>query len=266
MVLEDAFIERLLEPWNVKGAVTLERKAVYRFNARVAKQWRQSRALLAGDAAHQTPPFAGQGLCAGLRDASNLGWKLAAVVNGHAGDALLDSYQPEREPHVRATIERAIMMGRTVCVTDPKEAAARDARMLADRAAGKSPDRVTDYPPISAGCILEGAPGAGAYFPQFVAGALKLDDVLGPGAWLISRNATSDFERDRTPPIKSVALDDDIIMPFRGQIADWLERHNAAAVLVRPDRYVFGAGEPHSLRQQFIDHCAAGSSATGRRP
>jgi 3-(3-hydroxy-phenyl)propionate hydroxylase len=84
-VSDDAFIERLLEPWDVKGAVRLERKAVYTFRARIAAQWRKDRVLLAGDAAHQTPPFAGQGMCSGLRDSANLAWKLAAVVNGAAG-------------------------------------------------------------------------------------------------------------------------------------------------------------------------------------
>ena len=69
-VSEDVFIERLLEPWDVKGAIRLERKAVYVFRARIAEQWRKGRILLAGDAAHQTPPFAGQGLCSGLRDAA----------------------------------------------------------------------------------------------------------------------------------------------------------------------------------------------------
>ncbi|MEN9719023.1 MAG: hypothetical protein RIQ99_1901, partial [Pseudomonadota bacterium] len=75
----DASIEELLAPWDVKGAVELERKAVYTFRARIAEQWRKGRIMLAGDAAHQTPPFAGQGMCSGLRDASNLGWKLAAI-------------------------------------------------------------------------------------------------------------------------------------------------------------------------------------------
>ena len=84
---------------------------MYRFHALVAKAWRTRRVLLAGDAAHQMPPFAGQGLCSGVRDAANLGWKLAAVIKGAAGAALLDSYQAEREPHVRAIIDMALMMG-----------------------------------------------------------------------------------------------------------------------------------------------------------
>jgi 3-(3-hydroxy-phenyl)propionate hydroxylase len=194
-VLDDAFIEGLLKPWKVDGAVTLERKAVYRFNARVAKSWKEGRVLLAGDAAHQTPPFAGQGLCAGARDAANLGWKLGMVASGKAPEAMLETYQLEREPHARATIQMAMMMGRTVCITDPAAAAERDRQMLAARAAGQSPDGRTTYPEIRSGLILEASAGAGTYFPQFVSadGRTRLDDVLGPGAWLIGESESSEY-------------------------------------------------------------------------
>lgn len=234
-VASEDSIERLLEPWDVRGAVRFERKAVYTFRARIARQWRKGRVLLAGDAAHQTPPFAGQGMCSGLRDAANLAWKLSAVVGGNAPDALLDSYQPEREPNLRATIEMAIMMGRTVCITDPAAAAARDAQMLAARAAGQSPDGNLSYPPIATGAILAGSPGAGSYFPQPVAGPGRLDDVLGPGHWLLSR---ADLSRPE-------------LAPFAAHLAGWLDRHRAEAVLVRPDRYVYGTGPAELLAREW---------------
>ncbi|MBN8502151.1 MAG: bifunctional 3-(3-hydroxy-phenyl)propionate/3-hydroxycinnamic acid hydroxylase, partial [Sphingomonadales bacterium] len=186
-ISSDASVERLLEPWNVAGAVTLERRAVYTFQARIAAHWRKGRVLLAGDAAHQTPPFAGQGMCSGLRDAANLAWKLHAVTRGGASDSLLDTYQTERGPNLRATIDMAVMMGRTVCTTDPAAAAIRDAQMLAARAAGQSPDGNLAYPPISDGAILAGTPAAGSYFPQFVADGARIDDILGPGHWLLTQ-------------------------------------------------------------------------------
>lgn len=233
-ISSEAAIARLLEPWDVHGAVTLERTAVYTFRARIAKQWRKGRVLLAGDAAHQTPPFAGQGLGSGLRDAANLAWKLAAVAYG-APETLLDSYQTEREPNLRATIDMAVMMGRMVCITDPAAAALRDQQLLAARAAGQAPAGPLAYPPIAAGLILAGTPGAGSYFPQPIAAGQRLDDVLGPYHWLIARG---DLDRGE-------------LAPFRAALAGWLDAHEAQAVLVRPDRYVFGSGDADRLEAEW---------------
>ncbi|WP_430415345.1 bifunctional 3-(3-hydroxy-phenyl)propionate/3-hydroxycinnamic acid hydroxylase [Parasphingorhabdus sp.] len=248
-VADEAFIEKLLEPWDVKGAITIERKAVYRFNARVAEVWRKGHILLAGDAAHQTPPFAGQGMCAGMRDAANLGWKLATVIMNGGPDSLLDSYQREREPHVRATIGMAMMMGQTVCITDPQAAAMRDQQMLETRAAGMSPDSGLDYPPIADGLILKGSPGAGSYFPQPTFDREKLDDLLGAATCLISRMPFSSATAN--PELHVVDLTDSAIKPFAASISDWLDAHQSDAAIVRPDRYVFGLGEPGDLVESF---------------
>lgn len=251
-VTDDAFIRALLRPWNVEGAVTLERKAVYRFHALVAEKWRVGRVAIAGDAAHQMPPFAGQGLCSGVRDAANLAWKLGAIICDSADDRLLDTYQPEREPNVRAIIDMALVMGRTVCITDPAAAAARDAAMLARRKEGKGLDGGISYPPIRSGLIVRGAPGAGEYFPQPWAGegnaVTRLDDVLGKGAWLIcSANASPPVH----PGVKSVSVNDTALKPFAADLTRWLEHHGAGAVLVRPDRFVFGAGTAESLMRAW---------------
>ena len=190
------------------------------------------RVLLAGDAAHQTPPFAGQGMCSGLRDAANLAWKLEAVIRGGADDALLDSYQPEREPNLRATIAMAIMMGKTVCITSRLGAWLRDMKFKLARALGKLPDGPPAYPPISAGLILKGSPAAGSYFPQAIApDGTRLDDVLGLGHWLIERDD----------------LAGELLQPFSRELGQWLDRHGAPAVLVRPDRYVFATGPSSKL-------------------
>ncbi|RBP18369.1 3-(3-hydroxy-phenyl)propionate hydroxylase [Roseiarcus fermentans] len=110
----DARVSELLAPWGGPAAMTVERKAVYRFHARAAKSFRKGRVFLAGDAAHITPPFAGQGLVAGLRDAANLAWKIAWVVQGRAAPAILDSYDEERRPHAKAMIDLAKLMGRVI--------------------------------------------------------------------------------------------------------------------------------------------------------
>ena len=105
----------------------LDRHVVYTFRARWCDGWRDGRLLLAGDAAHLMPPFYGQGMCAGLRDAENLAWKLDAVLRSAAPDALLDTYGPERLGHVRYFIQLCVDLGRVICVTDPVAAAERDA-------------------------------------------------------------------------------------------------------------------------------------------
>ncbi len=244
-MLDDAVVLDLIRPWDC-GPVEIERKAVYRFHGLVANRWRAGRALIAGDAAHQTPPFAGQGMCSGLRDAANLAWKLAAVLKGAAGDALLDTYQAEREPHVRSAIELAIGMGRVVCLLDPQAAAMRDAGMLAARESGAPPLPPLQPPVFAAGCILSGAPGAGGMFPQPTTGdgadRQRFDDLLGHDAWLVSRSAVLTPEGVRALPLDAEAL-----APFRAALTGWFNRLGVEAVLIRPDRYVFGAGDAASL-------------------
>ncbi|MEQ8232292.1 MAG: FAD-dependent monooxygenase, partial [Gammaproteobacteria bacterium] len=110
----DDSVRALLAPWVGNTPVTIERRAVYRFHARAVDAFSRGRVFLVGDAAHVTPPFAGQGLVAGLRDAANLGWKLAWVVQGRADAAMLASYDRERRPHAKAMIGLAQFLGRLI--------------------------------------------------------------------------------------------------------------------------------------------------------
>ncbi|MES2127021.1 MAG: bifunctional 3-(3-hydroxy-phenyl)propionate/3-hydroxycinnamic acid hydroxylase [Pseudomonadota bacterium] len=113
--MEDpAKVRELLAPWCDSEQVTIERTAVYRFHARIVERFSKGRVFLAGDAAHITPPFVGQGLVAGLRDVANLSWKLAWVVHGRAHASILDSYDQERRPHAKKIIRMALWMGRLV--------------------------------------------------------------------------------------------------------------------------------------------------------
>ena len=86
----------------------LVRVANYVFRSRIAERWRSGPIMLAGDAAHEMPPFLAQGMCSGIRDSHNLAWKLDLVLRGYADAAILDTYQPEREPHVRFITEKAM--------------------------------------------------------------------------------------------------------------------------------------------------------------
>jgi 3-(3-hydroxy-phenyl)propionate hydroxylase len=244
--LDDAMIAKLLSSWVKDGDIEIDRKAVYRFHGLVAKEWRRGRVILAGDAAHQTPPFAGQGMCSGIRDAVNIAWKLGAVLRGDAAEAVLDTYQTEREPHVRAVTETAIAMGRVVCMPDPEMAAQRDAMMLAQRAAGEQPVPPADPQP-GPGVFVAGAARAASIFPQDEIGGKRLDDVLGRGAWLIARRGADLAGVSGKLLSRVEALDGDRLKPFASALAAYLDTARADAVLVRPDRYTFGTGGVKAL-------------------
>ena len=117
-----ALLSRYVDP----SQFDILRRLVYTFNALMAERWRDRRVLLAGDAAHMTPQFIGQGMNAGVRDAYNLGWKLAAVLRGQAGDALLDTYEAERKPHAAAMTREGIRMKTMVSLTNPVAVKARN--------------------------------------------------------------------------------------------------------------------------------------------
>jgi len=241
-MLDDASIRTLIAPWGCAERMLIERKAVYRFHGLVAEQWRVGRVLIAGDAAHQMPPFAGQGMCSGIRDAANLAWKIAAIVNDDADEAILDSYQTEREPHVRAIIETAIAMGKVVCLLDSEAAAARDREMLARKASGAQ-DVSVAYPNLSGG-LFSTTPRAGALFPQPVApDGTPFDTLLGNCAALVGRNLPG------APPagLRAIDLADRGLEAFAAAIDDWLADIGVAAALIRPDRHVFATGEPRHL-------------------
>ena len=116
---------KLLAPWNISpDNATLERHIVYTFRGSWADQWKAGRVILAGDAAHLMPPFLGQGLCSGMRDAFALSWRLAEVLGRGAPEVLLESYGPERREHVCEIIRQAVEIGRLICMLDPDEVAA----------------------------------------------------------------------------------------------------------------------------------------------
>ena len=140
-------------------AVEIWRSAAYRFAARVGTEWRKGRVLLAGDAIHQTPPFLGQGLGSGIRDAANLAWKLVHIRRTGFNAALLDSYRDERRPHVVTVVEAAKKFGRIVGELDMDKARARDAELEAALKAGRMETRRQKFVPDLETGILDPEPG-----------------------------------------------------------------------------------------------------------
>ncbi|HSV45456.1 MAG TPA: bifunctional 3-(3-hydroxy-phenyl)propionate/3-hydroxycinnamic acid hydroxylase, partial [Ramlibacter sp.] len=183
---------KLLSRWLTPEDGELWRQASYRFHALVAAHWRRGRVFLAGDAAHMQPPFLGQGMCQGVRDAANLSWKLAAVlkgdVQGQAAEALLDSYGTERRAHVRELTRRIKGVGAVICERDPAKARERDRELLA--ACGgvvKDTPRQDILPGLEAGMLAGQAhPARGSLFPQpwlVQDGERKRMDTLAGNGW-----------------------------------------------------------------------------------
>lgn len=232
-----AMVWELLAGWIGPDEAELERAAVYTFHSAVAERWRAGRLLLAGDAAHLTPPFLGQGMCAGIRDVANLAWKLALVVQGKAGDALLDSYQSERAPNVREYIETAIRLGGLInaCATE----AALDA-------AFRQPDgtaRMSSITPPLGESLHAGEVGlAGRHFPQpTLSDGRRLDDQVGYRPVLV---VATDLWAAAPEELRATCRDSGIAVMESGTepaAAEILRRLDRAAVLVRPDRYILGA-------------------------
>jgi len=238
-------VASLVGAWLADVPHRIVRAATYRFHGLVAAQWQAGRVFLAGDAAHQTPPFFGQGMCHGLRDVANLAWKMAAIAAGRAAPALLDSYQCERDPHVRGVIAAAVEAGRYICMLDPVAAAARDLAMRA-RAQEAEPATAADLiPAIGSGIVLADTPGAGMRFIQpLLGGDRKLDDVTGDGWRLFVRDGRTALVAESCKA--RIAGADDIAIVDVGGLADdgaltaWLDGVGADAVLIRPDHYVYG--------------------------
>ena len=259
---------RLLQPWGLTpDNATLERSAVYRFQARWAETWRNGRGLIAGDAAHLMPPFAGEGMCAGVRDAVALAWRLDLVLSGTASDRLLDSYCDERKAHARHYIDFSMRLGEIICITDPQEAAARDRRMIADLANSDGTPVDTDVASLGPGLWCEGTPHAGALSVQGIVEAGgrrgRFDDVVGRG-WIVLGLGTDPAAaltprqrallaslRGRCVAIGAPGTACEVI-DVKGTYATWLGGIEAAYAVLRPDFYVAAtAGTPAQLREVF---------------
>jgi 3-(3-hydroxy-phenyl)propionate hydroxylase len=223
--LQPARIQELLAPWITNEQVEIERAVVYTFHARTAARWRAGRVLLAGDAAHVMPPFVGQGFSSGARDAGNLAWKLDAVLNG-APERLLDSYEAERRRHVTSMQRLAVRWGGVVQTTNPVVGRVRDGVMeVLDRTGALRwiSDRAKPRPRYRAGAFAQ---GGGELFPQ----PPGLDSKLGCG-WAVVASTAAAAAAWRDAGLHVVE-----------------HPHEQEWTLLRPDRYVFAAGDmPQAL-------------------
>jgi hypothetical protein len=283
-----------VKQWGLSASNSvLQRAAGYTFCSRVATQWRggpYGRVLLAGDAAHQMPPFAGQGLCAGVRDVANLAWKLDLVLGGAADDDILGTYQAERGPRAREEVELSVALGHIVCVTDPAAAAERDAEM-ARVAAQSGPLPMPEQPALPSvlgNCGFAHAGRVSLQAPIARDGVVGMaDDVLSSSRWALLSPHGDPCEHLAAPfrswweaiggigaRIAPGADLDDVTGAYR----QWFSDLASAVVLVRPDYRVYGAGaEPEdasrlvaalngALVKAPITATSAYEGQPGRRP
>ena len=211
----EAGLWRLLAPWVTPADARLVRSAVYRFHAVVAPEMRRGNVFLAGESEHQMPPFAGQGLNSGMRDAVNLAWKMAWVKRGIAGDRLFDTYGAERVPHVTSTVAHAADLGRLIDQLAGRESHGVD---MDSGYGGKRPS-----PFIESGMVVPGDPRVGHQFwwrPE-VSAALAAD----PASFVIVTNEPMD--------VASLAHG----IPAMN-VVDPEATGGSFALVLRPDRYV----------------------------
>ena len=281
MIFQDEPVDAAMRPDSVwrrlnrpEGATPdeyeLVRVAAYKFKSLYADRWCVGRVFLAGDAAHQMPPFLAQGLCSGFRDAHNLAWKLDLVLRGVTPPNFLDTYMAERGPNVRATIVESMRVGQRVNERDPEKVRKRDAELMALQAEkdevkrGGKPQLIAfRVPGYVAGFIsrLEYAKlrGAGDAFVQgkvrYRENEGKFDDVVGRGFLIIYRKGDLapvltpndlDFWRslggDFLRIAHSTAHDaSNDIVDLENRYLRLMDEYGCDVIVKRPDHYIFGA-------------------------
>jgi 2-polyprenyl-6-methoxyphenol hydroxylase-like FAD-dependent oxidoreductase len=257
---------RLLEPWGLSPEnAKLERSAVYQFQAKWAKQWVQDRCMIAGDAAHLMPPFAGEGMCAGLRDAVALSWRLAGILDGSLPQDVLQSYESERMEHAKHYIQFSQDLGEIICITDPDKAAERDARMIAELDARNHQPITGDLVKLGIGAWCEDTAGAGELSPQgfvrFNAIEDRFDQAVGQ-SWMILAidqrtqgllsPEQSELFAQLNGRVLSVGPEEYDVQTLDDSYTKWMHEVDGNYAIIRPDFYVAATAKtPHDVSACF---------------
>lgn len=268
MLLEGESTEEITKPENIwkllerfdldPSNAEIERGVVYRFKSGWAEDWQKGRVFLLGDAAHTTPPFAGQGLCAGVRDAVNLSWKLDLVLDGKARDGILSSYSNERLQHAEGFIYFAMELGKIICITDPEQAAARDAAMKAELASGRKPEP-PPAPRLGEGLHVGNEGGhlswQGKVTTASHAAPIRFDDIFGAGALILANSSLAgDVSDAEITQLKNAGIavvtfgeNSNPLIDSFGDVEDtyanWFNNEGLQAAFVRPDFYIYGVAK-----------------------
>ncbi len=253
-MLQTETIHALIDPWTPRDTYEIRRAAVYQFHAATADRWRVGNVFIAGDAAHQTPPFLGQGMNAGMRDVINLSWKFPLVFSGTATDGLLDTYHAEREAHAHDLVDWAVSIGRLMDHLTEVERAKQQGETPPEmpprlKASGYGQGR--EQPPLRGGAIrldqVSDAGSTGYLFSQPIvtnpqSEQLRLDELLGPGFAVVGKApkdlAVSEDARLVLEKLNARYVCLEGLETVRGHFDRLFREHNAA--IIRPDRIVYG--------------------------
>jgi len=273
-LLQDENIRSILAPHTDVEQVNIYRKRVYDFHAIIADRWREGRVFLAGDAAHMTPPFAGQGLNSGFRDVSNLSWKLSAVIKDIASADILDSYELERIDHARELIETALNLGQQIQPIDPDQAAQRDAFFaeLNKKPADAKALEEEMFKSILARSVDKGLivdPGQDSVAGRLLiqpelktsnGKPILLDECLGSGFSIIGYNCDpaemldkqllknwTDLGAKIVPVgIAEFCSGEQWLQDENRELGDWIGVKGPSVLLIRPDRFCMAFVEPNT--------------------
>ena len=225
-ILSDQYIWNFLKPWLKPTEAYLERKAIYIFQSAIARKWRKGRIFIAGDAAHLMPPFMGQGMCAGIRDASNLAWKISLCIKNKHSEDFLDSYQRERFSNAKEYIETTMRMGEFVNAIGSEK--------ITDNISSK-PDGTKKMesikPKLGFGLGDKGDMNRGKIFPQLKMKSGKtLDDKFSTTPMVI---LSSEIKKRKSKNKIPIVTDKEVV-----GLSTILKGYKAKAVIVRPDRFI----------------------------
>lgn len=274
----------LLGPWVTPDDVEVIRHPVYRFRETKADEWQRDRIFLVGDSAHTMWPFAGEGMCNGIRDANALAWRIDLVLRGLADPSLLDSYRDDREPNLQGWTDLSREMGLPCILFDKEAAAQRDAYL---QACLRDPSLMAPLPAIP-GPSAFARPGDEAAGLAATQGLVRvdgkeglLDDVVGTGFQLIttSADALAAISSEQGTALKTIGVhiiqigppgSNAPVIDLDDTMTSWLGDLGLASVLVRPDFYLFGGAttpeDTGELVQAFLDGLAGRPTDAGPTP
>ena len=246
-ILQKNFLWSILSPWLTPDDAAIERAQIYTFHSIIKSKWRKNNIVIAGDSAHQSPPFLGQGLCAGIRDTSSLAWRLAAIIKGKADNSLIDSYTNERKKHVLEFIKLATRCGELINTGKKSLINKYFNSSLKDNKASFNYPK----PQLGKGIWKYGKRPLGQITPQFFF-KKKLLDEKAIYKFILLENC--DLKKKLQIQDKKLLKEFEIvIISANKEIKNWLKAINANVALIRPDRYLFGVANDYSGTKRLLN-------------